>query len=236
MRSKAVAVVASALVVAGIAVGSADATNQAYRYWYSSTNTDWMGTRVAVDNPAGSERSISSGDFLLTSVWATNGNGDGNERAVQQGVTYEYKDPENSCDKGASAPAMYYFVELDDYGVYTCYYESNAATTESHSQKVLEDSSGNWGGYLDGTYQGHSLSWSACGGNACGLYAFAEEDTSKAGLWHAKYAGSGNTPWQFYNGTIWGTINSGPAPVVGNYWSGPTGPFPGGIWSFVYSK
>jgi hypothetical protein len=79
-----------------------------------------------------------------------------------------------------------------------------------------------------------TTSWSGCGGDACDLQALAEEENGKSGSWIAKFAGSNQTPWQFWNGTAWSTINTY-SLSVNPLWQGPSGPFPGGIWSFSYS-
>lgn len=239
MRKALVAVVALVASLSVVGSAAAQPPYQAFLGWSHNVNNppfpDWMGGQVTVDNPAGSQRQISSGDYMLTSVMVGNGHGDGDGRGLQQGVVYEYKAPENSCDKGSSSPAMYYFEELDDYGNYTCYFGGAAATTEAHLQTVKENSSGNWFAYMDGVKQlNPSISWSACGGNACDISAFAEEEWGKNGLWNAKFSGSGRTPLQFYNGTRWSTINNPNSQVVEYPWSGPNGSFPDGLWYFLY--
>lgn len=232
------AMLVCALLAGGAAASWASAsTTEADVEWLSSGPTDWLGTRVSVGNPDSGQRSVSLGDYLETSALAgASGFGD---HYIQQGVRYEYEDSEGSgnspCDLGSSSKVMYYFVEINDGGTKSCYAESLAATAESHLQEVMQGASGNWRPYLDGVWQGHETAWSGCGGNACWLAAFAESDKSKVGSWYAKYAGSGNTRWQQYNGTLWSTISNYTNSVTDEYWTGPSGPFPDGIWSFEYS-
>jgi hypothetical protein len=237
MLKKLVPLVATLVAALGI-VGVASANTFAYRDWYSDptgTPTDWVGNRATVDNPSGSQRTIYAGDFFDTSVLAANGYFGNDGRAIQQGVTYEYQAPNNTCNKGSSSAAMYYFVETDNYTNYTCYYESNAATAEAHTQKVEKNSSGEWQAFLDGNYQGHQFSWTACGGNACYLQALGESLNAQHGYWQAKWSGSGNTPWQFNNGTLWSTIHNADEYNQTPYWSSPGGTFPDGLWWFTYS-
>lgn len=231
-------IAAVSLVAAGVVVGSASANTFAYMYWGpAGSPTDWVGVRASIGNPDSSQRTVSSGDFLSTSVVAANGQFGSSGRAVEQGVNYEYQAGEGpSCNKGSSSPAMYNYVELDDHGSYSCYYESDAASATSHVQKAEEDSSGYWGGYLDGTYQGHHISWTDCSGNACYLQALGEEAADKSGLWYAKFSGSGNTPWQFNNGTLWSTISNAGEYLDNPPWSKNETNFPTGLWWYEYNK
>ena len=82
---------------------------------------------------------------------------------------------------------------------------------------------------------GITNTWTLCNGDACRISAHAEEHKFTFGRWAAKYAGSGNIPWQFWNGSVWNTITTGYIRDPGLYWSPVSGPFPGGIWSFNYS-
>lgn len=232
----AVAAVAAALTLVGVASAS---TDQEYLYWSSTTNTDWMGVRSSISNPAGSQRAIGSPDFFISSVYATNGDTGTNARALQQGVLYingERLDPNGNCTEGVSSPAMFYFEETDDHGSYTCYYEGGASTTDTHVQQVKK-TSGNWFAYMDGNKITNysSFNWTDCGGNACGLYAFGEEGSFACGLWQAKFSGSGNTDWQQYNGTLWSTIHNYSGPPISYGWTPNLNSFPDGLWTFTYS-
>lgn len=230
MHSRLIGILAAFAAVTAIFAASAQATNQAAKYW-STTSSGWKGSRVTVDNPDSSQATVSSGDWILTSAYAD----DGVSNLIQQGVTYEFKDPENpSCNLGSSSPTLYYFTEKEVNGAYSCYSNGSATFSTSHLQTVDRGSDGVWRAYRDGSATGISTTWSNCGGDACTLAAFAEEDTSKSGAWAAKYAGSGNTEWEWWNGSSWSVINSA-SNQAGTYWSGPSGPFPGGIWSFTYS-
>ncbi|HVN62429.1 MAG TPA: hypothetical protein VMT59_14310 [Gaiellaceae bacterium] len=187
-----------------------------------------------MDNPDSSQASVSSGDFFVTSAYADGGLANGGN-LIQQGVTYEYKAAEGpSCNLGSSSPALYYFTEKRVNGTYSCYSNGSATFSTSHLQTVDRGSDGTWYAYRDGSPTGITTTWSACGGDACTLAAFAEEASFASGAWAAKYAGSGNTAWQWWNGAAWNTINSA-TTQPGTYWSAPSGPFPGGIWSFTYS-
>lgn len=242
LMSKVLLTTIVALALAGSLVGTALAgRTRAYRAWETdpATGSDWLGTRVTVDNPAAAERSESVLTTFLTSAIATNGLQDPNGSLIQQGVTYEYDAQESPNCGPHSTPTMYYFVETELTGNYSCYLEMLAPTTDSHVQKVQFDlsGSGNWRAYMDGTYQQHQTSWYACGGNACFIAAYGEANTTapyQAGLWHAKFAGSGGTAWQFWNSTVWNTITNGITLKVDSPWTGPSGPFPDGIWSFTY--
>jgi hypothetical protein len=235
--TKRVLIAAVALLIAGTFVSAASANKFAYMFWGpAGSPTNWVGVRSSIGNPDSSQRSVSAGDFLSTSVVAANGLFGTNGRAVEQGVNYEYQAGEGpSCNKGSSAPAMYNYVEIDDHDNYSCYYESDAASATSHVQKAEKDS-GYWGGYLDGNYQGHHISWTACNGNACYLQALGEDLSDKSGLWYAKFSGSGNTPWQFNNGTLWSTINDAGEYLDNPPWSKNETNFPNGLWWYLYSK
>jgi hypothetical protein len=235
MRRTLVAVFAATCIAGGTLVSPA-AASYAYKHWHSDTPTDWQGTRVTVDNPAGSEKNVNPREFFDTSAFA--GDGTGNH-LIQQGVTDEYEAGEGSCDLGIINSQLYYYVEIESGGGnYSCYSESTAATAEQHVQRVQKDSSGAWRSYFDGTYQSHQTTWTSCNGNACDLIAFAEFNQNADdpyAYWHAKFAGSGQTAWQQYNGTLWSTINNASNYITPNtLWSGPSGPFPQGIWSFIY--
>lgn len=202
-------------------------------YHWSTSGPGWKGTRVTVDNPDSSQASVSSGDFFLTSALANSGSG--GSSLIQIGVTLEYKDPQPpTCNLGMNSPALYYFIEIEQTGNYSCYGPTAATYSTSHLQSVVRGSDGIWRSYRDGNPAGITNTWTGCSGDACKIAAFAEENKFTTGRWAAKYAGSGNTPWQFWNGSTWNTINT-PTWQPGTYWSPPNGPFPGGIWSFTYS-
>lgn len=121
---------------------------------------------------------------------------------------------------------------------YQCYSETVANFSETHRQSVqYQNSNGLWYSFLDGAFESITTEWTPCGGLACAIDAYGENFSGKSGLWYAKFAGSGNTPWQLYNGS-WYTIDSTyPVNYFGgtNWSSSPSGPFPTGIWSFTYS-
>jgi hypothetical protein len=202
-------------------------------YHWSTSGPGWKGTRVTVDNPDSSQASVSSGDFFLTSAFANSGSG--GSSLIQIGVTLEYKDPEGSCNLGMNSPQLYYFIEIEQVGNYTCYGPTAATYSTSHLQSVVRGSDGVWRSYRDGVATGITNTWTGCGGDACKIAAFAEENQYKAGHWAAKFAGSGNTTWQFWNGSVWNQINTGYTWQPATYWGPESGPFPGGIWSFTYS-
>jgi hypothetical protein len=245
MRKGLIAV--ATIVIACASVGTASANRQAYIYWLKPSPTDIVGVRSSIGNPDSSQRVVSTGDVMLTSVWATNGLTLSNESAIQQGVldvNHQTIDSgHGTCQNHTLSNPMYYFVETDKNGTYSCYYEADAASAESHAQRVSEDSLGYWRGYRDGTQQDETqINWTACASNACGLYAFGEEVSNIGGLWQAKFSGSGNVPWSFDNGTQWNTINSYSGPHRDQCWTTnlPTGGgFPGGdptnLWWFTYN-
>lgn len=240
MRKGLIAV--ATIVVALTIIGTASANRQAYIYWLKTSPTDITGVRSSISNPDSSERIISSADALLTSVWASNGLSGTNARAIQQGVldvnNLTIDSGHGTCQDYTTSNPMYYFVETDDHGTYSCYYEAAASGSESHVQKVAEDASGNWRGYRDGTEQDEtSISWTNCGGNACGLFAFGEEVKDLDGYWQAMFSGSGNTPWGFFNGTQWNTINNYSGPILDLGWTTelPSN-FPDNLWEFTYNN
>lgn len=246
MRKALIAV--ATIIFAGTVAGTASANRQAFIFWQKSSDNGITGVRSSIGNPDSSQRDVVSGDVSLSSVWATNGASDTNARGIQQGVLdvngYTIDPGHGTCQSHTSSNPMYYFVETDDHGTYSCYYEAQALSAESHVQKVQEGSSGNWWGYRDGTQQTEtSISWTDCGGNACGLFPFGEEvaNHGSPSYWQAKFSGSGNTPWSQYNGTVWGTIHTYDGTVLDTGWTTnlPAGGFPGGdpnnLWWFTYN-
>jgi hypothetical protein len=225
-----VAAVMIALVLAA-AAGAGDYTDL---HWATS-GPGWKGTRVTVDNPDSSQVSISSaGDWFITSAYADSGAG--GSSLIQIGVTLEYHDPQQpTCDLGMNTPALYHFIETEQQGLYRCYGPTAATYSTSHLRSVVRGSDGVWHSYRDGVATSITNSWTGCSGDACRISAHAEEHKFTDGRWAAKYAGSGNTAWQFWNGSVWNTITMGYTRDPGLYWSLPSGPFPGGIWSFTYS-
>ncbi len=232
----------AAVLIAGTFAGRASANNQAFLYWNKAPGpTDIAGVRSSIGNPSGTERTVNNPDFFLTTVEANNGaTSDSTTRGLQQGVLYvngATVDPyQGTCQYHS---AMFYFVEIDNHDSYSCYYEG-AASAGSHVEKVQRDSSGNWWGYLDGVQQTvASTSWTLCGGYACVIAAFAEELNSLTGYWQAKFSGSGNTDWGFYNGSAWSAIDnysgSKYSPDSG-LWTANLSGFPDNLWYFVYSK
>jgi hypothetical protein len=136
--------------------------------------------------------------------------------------------------------SYYYFVEKETLNqTYTCDFEGDVGTDKgsSHVERVSKVS-GSWKGYVDGTnLDPLSNSWPAgCNGtgNACGLYAWAEDRFGQWGCWDGKFSGTTNTPWSFDNGTQWNQINTYQFQGFGSNWStnlprpnGGTNYFPG---------
>ena len=227
---RATATAAGVLAALFFASTAAAATVQAYRTWQTTSN-GWKGSRVTISNPSSGESSIAPPDFLLASAYADSGQTSG----IQSGVTYEWGAPQaSSCDLGSSGPALYYFVEVIQVGNYTCFQKGSAAFTAANLHSVVRGADGIWRAYRNGNYQSVQNSWTGCAGDACTISAFAEENRGAPGLFHAKFAGSGNTPWQFWNGSSWNTINSATL-WLGTCWKA-SGPFPGGIWSLIYDR
>lgn len=92
----------------------------------------------------------------------------------------------------------------------------------SHVERVSKVS-GSWIGYVDGVnLDPLNNSWpSGCAGtgNACGMYAFAEDKFGAWGCWEGKFSGTTSTPWSFYNGVQWNTINVYSFQGFGSGWS-----------------
>jgi hypothetical protein len=217
-------------LLTAISAGSALATVQAFRTWETSSN-GWKGSRVTISNPSSGESSIALNDFLLGSAYADSGV----SSAIQAGVTYEWQAPQPvSCDLGSAAPTLYYFVEIIQVGNATCYQRGAAATTTANLHSVVRGTDGTWRAYRNGNFQHVQNSWTACAGDACTISAFAEELRAAPGLFHAKFAGPGNTTWQFWNGSVWNQINSA-SLFLGTCFKS-SGPFPGGIWSLIYDR
>lgn len=223
-----------AVAIAATAAAAASAGPQAFRYWQTSTDQGWKGSRVTVDNPDSSQVAITSGNLFNASAEADDRGF--NINLIQQGVTYEYNRPEGpSCNLGSGSPKLYYFTEIIVSGLTACYQNGTATFSTSHLQTVVRGANGNWASYRDGNPTGITTNWApSCGGNACFLSAFAESFSLAAGRWAAKFAGSGNTTWQFWNGVAWNQINNASLSAPNPPWT-PSGPFPGGIWSLNYS-
>lgn len=227
-----IVLIVSLAAIALVAPSAAHANQQAANFWHTTSDQGWMGSKVTVNNPAGSEMHVSSTDFASATAYADASPVDS---LIQQGIIFFNNDPyggSGTCT-GFENQLMY-FVEISHAGAHSCFTEGAATSTDSHVQQVLRGSAGNWRPYMDGQWKaGVQTSWDPCGGDACTVAAFAEEnraflDTS----WHAKFAGSGNTPWKFWNGTVWNTINHC-STGMDAYWA-ESGPFPDGIWSFIY--
>jgi hypothetical protein len=234
---KKILIAALVAVVCGCFGAPGALAGQAYRYWESSTPTNWKGSRVTVDNPTASQMSIQSpNDFDLTSAYADDG-GFGCCNLIQIGVTYEWQDPEpqGTCNLGSPSAALYYFVEIEQNGSYTCYNLGYASGGAQNLMSTQRGSDNLWHAYKNGVGAGVSNSWTPCNGNSCRIAAFAENANNMTGYYYAKYAGTNQTPWQYYNGSSWSTITSTPNPPLHDLgWDAPTGPFPGGIWSFYH--
>lgn len=236
----ALAVAFVSVLVALLGVASALGNTQVGAIWQTTTDQGWKGTRVTVNNPDSSQRLLSSGDFFSTAAYADSGpNG---SSLIQTGVNYEWNAPEGpSCNLGSAGATLYYFVETEHTGTYKCYSKGLADSGGSHKQSVFIGGDGLWHAARDGIDENITTSWTGCNGDACTLIALGENLSGKIGLWEAKFAGSGNTPWQFMNSCCWNTINNTPFMPIPNHWSGdgvgndPSGPFPTGIWSYKYS-
>lgn len=233
----------AATIASLVLTSSAAALEQAYRFLdttFSATGP-WTGTRATLNNPSSGQRQISENDFFITSVFAHD---NALQNGMQTGILYEFRQPlfGPDCDKGMDAPEMYYFTEIVDLEMYTCFFTGFAATAESWRQTVMRPSDGFWRSYRGGAFnQGITTRWDeSCGGLACEINAFAEEANSRVGEWYAKFAGgtaaTGNhdTPWQRFDGSAWTTIDEAQVDPHSNHWSDPSGPFPDGIWHFRY--
>lgn len=233
MRINCLRAVGVATVLAALFAGSARASSHANLYITGAGQT-YQGTRATINNPTSGQRTMQNGDYFLASVLANDGTG---SNQIQQGILYEWNAPQSpDCKEGLGGAILANFVEIQHSGVYQCYVETYANTGESHLHSVRWLASNNtWYSYLDGVGQGITTSWTPCSGKACAVDAFAETwDATKSGLWYAKFAGSGNTPWQWNDGTNWNTI-SGSYAFYGTNWQNPySGPFPTGIWSLIY--
>lgn len=222
------------LVIATYVTAPASATTLNYLYLDAGP---YYGVRSNIGNPSSGEANISSGDFFVTSVFALTSESSANQ-ALQQGVTYEWNVAQNSCNLGSqgNGAKMYYFTETYAGGTYTCYNGGIANSATSHKQSLTYNTtSQKWSAYLDGMYTGIQMFFYDCYGLACSIRAFGENHAAKPGLWKTKFAGAGNTPWQYYNSSIWVTISGYSTHPGGSDWSSLSGPFPTGIWSFTYS-
>ncbi len=227
-------VAAAALLLPSSAYAySCGGTCQAVHYWHTANApSNYDGTRVTIGNGLGSEQNVASGDFAHSTAYADafyNANS-----LIQQGVHWRNHDPYGGSGN-CTSNSLEYFVEIIHAGAAECLTEGAANFGYQHVQEVLLGSSGNWRPYMDGYWQaGAETSWSPCGGDACTIATFGEEGNgSVSTTWHSKFAGSGNTEWQFWNGTLWSTINTCSTTLTPG-WKG-SGPFPGGIWSFIYN-
>lgn len=213
------------------APAQAISTDQAYRGWFTSSDKGWQGTRATINNPAASEENVVSGDFAHTTVGASNNLSGSNQSFIQHGVHWRNNTPEDYCNENTLA----YFTEIQHTTATTCYTDGTANTTDSHLDTV-RFSTGLWRSYTDGIWDNVATSWTACNGDACSMLADAEElRSSTSTIWHAKFAGT--TPWEFYNGTYWFTINTceiGSCLNTGPLWRA-AGNFPPGIWSLIYN-
>jgi hypothetical protein len=116
-------------------------------------------------------------------------------------VTYEWQAAFGSCNLGSPSAALYYFVEIAQNDVYTCSNLGYASGGAQNRMSVQRGSDNLWHAYQNGAGVGVSTSWTRCGGDACAIEAFAENFTQRPGYYYAKFAGSNQTPWQYYNGS-----------------------------------
>lgn len=211
----------------------ASANSQSYRYITSSCCT-LLGVRSTALTPNSQEAIILPGDWELTAVQANDG-GAPAQYLLQAGAVFEFAARQDqTCSLGSSTPTLYYFVEKEVGGLYLCYQQGALAWSHTDLYSVVRGSDGIWRGYINSTYKGISVAWSNCSGNACLISALGEKRTTNSGYWPAKFAGSGNTPWQRWTGSTWFTIQQSQQHPESNWtWSGP---FPTGIWSTTYSK
>jgi hypothetical protein len=211
----------------------ASANSQAYRYVTSSCCT-LLGVRSTILTPNSQEAIILPGDWELSSAQANEG-GASPQYLLQAGAVFEYAAPQDqTCSLGSSTPTLYYFVEKEVGGIYLCYQQGALAWSHTDLYSDVRGSDGIWRAYINSVYKGISVTWSNCGGNACIVSALGEKRTTSSGYWPAKFAGSGNTPWQRWTGSTWSTIQQYQQHTDANWtWSGP---FPTGIWSATYSK
>jgi len=216
------------LALAGV-VGAAPAgaVQQAFRTVGSGCCV-LKGSRSTILAPRASEVSLPSGAFFDSAAEADDGSD-----LLQTGLTYEFNAPEGpSCTYGNGAPALYVFVEKIKDGNAQCYNRGLLAWESNHLYSVYTNT-GTWVAALDGSVSSVTNTFDACSGNACQVTAFGEASSLFSGQWVAKFAGSGNTPWQRWTGTSWVTIQSS-GIILNTGWTN-SGPFPGGIWTFTYS-
>ena len=215
-------------------VGAAQARNPTLRY-QSLDSGPYYGNRVTVANPSSGEANTANNNFFVTSVWALSGSS--GPEGLQQGVTYEWNLAENACNLGSQGAGakLYYFTETWAGSTYTCYNGGLATFSTAHKQSVTYNAaSTKWSAYLDGVYTGVQMYFFSCGGFACQVRTFGEAADDLPGLWKAKFAGSGNTPWEYFNSSVWVKVFSYNDHTASN-WSAVNGPFPTGIWSYTYS-
>lgn len=188
------------------------------------------GSRATILSPLSSEGATQPNQFFDSAVYADNDDVN-NGYLIQTGVTQVVFAPQGpSCQDNG----LYYFVEIMVANVAHCYYQGGAAYGTGHLHSVVRNADGYWRAYLDGVYTGVSNAWSRCGGDACLISAWGEELSGVNGHWEAKFAGSGNTPWQRWTGSTWYTIQSSYS-FANAYWT-LSGPFPAGIWKAVYNR
>lgn len=197
-----------------------------------ASTSELRGSRATVHTPALSE--ISQPAFThFDSMVAADDNYAPQPNMLQAGVTREYALPAGpSCDKGSTAPTLYFFVEKATNGMYECYFTGYTTTASSAMHSVVRNADGIWRAYLNSNATGISHAWSRCGGNACRVRATGES-SSASGSWPAKYAGAGNTLWQRFNGS-WTTIQSSYTGRNSAAWTF-FGPFPTGIWTIKFN-
>lgn len=231
MSARVLLPLAAALLWLLAAADVTSANSQAYRYVTSSCCT-LLGVRSTILTPNSQEAIVLPGDWELSSAQANDGAA---QYLLQAGAVFEYAAPQDeSCKLGSSTPTLYYFVEKEVGGIYLCYQQGALAWSHADLYSDVHGSDGIWRAYINSNYKGISVTWSNCGGNACIVSALGEKRTTSSGYWPAKFAGSGNIPWQRWTGSTWFTIQGYQPHTDANWmWSGP---FPTGIWSATYSK
>ena len=231
LSQSAVAITAAVVAVLALAATPAFAS-QAYRL-ITNNPGGFAGSRATITSPDATTVILGSGNFFLSSVYADDYLNGSN--AIQQGITDEYNKPQQpTCDLGYPYPELYYFAETIQGTTGQCYNEGTASFSHSDLNTVDITGPTYWKAYLNGTYKGVEAAWNSnCGVYACDVAAFGEEGLNEApGYWQSIFAGSGLTPWQYYNGTSWMEVGSA-TPALAPYWTA-NGSFPSS-WNFTYS-
>ncbi len=215
------------------------ANDQGIRY-YSGGITK-QGVRSTIWTPNSSEPSIGLGDAMFSSVQTTDNVLNGN--MMQIGPLYQdAMGTSFDCQFGNNGLTLKIVTEVQHNGAYSCFDNGSASWSTGYLSSVVEGTDHYWRSYLNGAFTNIRTQWSStCGNDACQVRAMGEEVSNVYGYWPAKFAGSGSTQWQLWNGSNWSTIGTTDMYVAylpdqpSSHFS-LTGTYPTGIWSFIYSN